>query len=71
MEAEPEELAPPTQEGYTSPILRNAQLEALDRLDEDRRSGEVPEQEFQRRRRLILDGRLDEAGYGDVENPDE
>ncbi len=71
MEAEPEELAPADQEGYTSPILRSAQLEALDRLDAERRNGEVSEQEFQRRRRLILDGRLDRAGYGDLESEDE
>jgi hypothetical protein len=71
MEAEPEELAPATEEGRASPVLRNAQLEALDRLDADRRNGLLTEPEFQRRRRLILDGRLEEAGYGDVESADE
>lgn len=72
MEVEPEELAPATQEGYTSPILRNAQLDALDRLDAERRKGLVSEEEFQRRRRLILEGKLDEAGYGEIESgPDE
>ncbi len=71
MEAEPEELAPADQEGYRSPILRSAQLVALDRLDAERRNGQVSEEEFQRRRRLILDGRLDRAGYGDLESEDE
>jgi hypothetical protein len=71
LEAEPEELAPANQEGYRSPILRSTQLEALDRLDAERRNGQVSEEEFQRRRRLILDGRLGRAGYGDLESEDE
>lgn len=44
--------------------MRDAQLKALDQLDAARRSGLVTEGEFQRRRRLILEGKLDEAGYG-------
>jgi hypothetical protein len=41
----------------------DAQIQALDQLDAARRAGIVPEAEFQRRRRLILQGRLEEAGY--------
>jgi hypothetical protein len=44
--------------------LSDAQLRALDQLAAARRAGLIPEAEFQRRRRLILDGRVDEAGYG-------
>jgi len=67
MEAEPEELRPEGVEAAPSPVLRNAQLRALDRLDASRRRGEIQEEEFQRRRRLVLEGRLEEAGYGDLE----
>lgn len=59
-EGEEEELTP-------TPVpsrLTDAQMEALDQLDAARRTGLVNEAEFQRRRRLILQGRLDEAGYG-------
>jgi len=71
MEAEPEELAPPPGSAPASPDLRRAQLRALDRLDEERRQGQVSEDEFARRRRLILDGRLAEAGYADEEAGDD
>ena len=47
-----------------APELRDAQLSALDRLDGVRRSGLITEAEFQRRRRLVLEGLLEEAGYG-------
>lgn len=42
--------------------VREAQLDALDDLDAMRRRGEIDEVEFQRRRRLILEGRIEEAG---------
>lgn len=42
---------------------RDAQLRALDQLDAARRTGRVTEAEFRRRRRLVLEGRLEEAGY--------
>ncbi len=67
MEMEPEELQPEGYEPTASPVLRDAQLRALDRLDASRRGGELGEEEFQRRRRLVLEGRLEEAGYGDLE----
>ena len=67
MEAEPEELQPEGFEPTPSPVLREAQLHALDRLDASRRRGELSEEDFQRRRRLVLEGRLEEAGYGDLE----
>ncbi len=56
-EEEPVVVGPP--EG-----LSDAQLQALDELDGARRSGLIHEVEFQRRRRLILEGELEEAGYG-------
>jgi hypothetical protein len=46
------------------PEVTDAQIRALDELDGARRAGLVTEGEFKRRRRLILQGRLDEAGYG-------
>jgi hypothetical protein len=58
---------PPPDEGALAsqdPALRDAQLRALDQLDAARRSGIVTEVEFQKRRRLILEGKLEEAGYG-------
>jgi hypothetical protein len=60
METQEEEVAP-------TPLpadATDAQLRALDQLDAARRAGLVSEGEYQRRRRLILEGRLDEAGYG-------
>lgn len=57
-EEEPAVVGPP--EG-----LSDAQLQALDELDGARRSGLIPEVEFQRRRRLILEGELEKAGYAD------
>jgi hypothetical protein len=46
------------------PGLSDAQVQALDRADESRLNGAITEPEYQKRRRLILEGRLDEAGYG-------
>jgi hypothetical protein len=43
----------------------DAQRRALDQLDAARRSGVVSEAEYQRRRRLVLEGRLPEAGYAE------
>jgi hypothetical protein len=66
MEAEPEAEAPePRAASGLSPESRDAQLDALDHLDEDRQAGLITEGEFQRRRRLILEGRLEEAGYSE------
>ena len=47
----------------SSPALRDAQIRALDQLDALRRQGLINEAEFQRRRRLILKGDLEAAGY--------
>ena len=55
--AEPESLKPP------SSALRDAQIRALDQIDAARRSGLLSESEYRRRRRLVLEGRLEEAGY--------
>lgn len=57
---EEEELAPSPLPASAS----DAQLRALDQLDATRRAGLVSEGEYQRRRRLIVEGRLEEAGYG-------
>ncbi len=46
-----------------SPAVTDAQIRALDQLEGARRGGLITETEFQRRRRLILQGRLEEAGY--------
>jgi hypothetical protein len=53
-----EPVAPP-------PHASDAQRRALDALDAARRAGLVSEAEFQRRRRLVLEGRLAEAGYAE------
>ncbi|MCP4005967.1 MAG: hypothetical protein GY725_17395 [bacterium] len=44
--------------------LSDAQLRALDQLEAARYAGYVSEAEYQRRRRLVLEGRIEEAGYG-------
>jgi hypothetical protein len=72
LEAEPEEERPdgsPSEPGVApepgvAQELRDAQLGALDDLDAQRRAGRITEAEFLERRRLVLDGRLDQAGYG-------
>jgi hypothetical protein len=62
IEAEIEDQREPS--GLTTPpSVTDAQMRALDQLDGARRAGLVTEAEFQRRRRLILQGRLAEAGY--------
>jgi hypothetical protein len=65
LEAEPESEAPspPAPSPSLPPGLRDAQLRALDQLEGARRSGVLTEAEFQRRRRLVLEGKLEEAGY--------
>jgi hypothetical protein len=63
MEAPVEEVAPAAQ----APLpenLTDAQRSALDQLEASRREGLVRETEYQRRRILILEGKPDEAGYG-------
>ncbi len=54
----------PTAPELPSPALRDAQIRALDQIDATRRSGLISESEYRRRRRLVLEGRLEEAGYG-------
>ena len=63
MEQEPEAetLLPQVSPAPTG--LDDAQVRALDQLDAARRAGLVSESEFRRRRRLILEGRLKDAGY--------
>jgi hypothetical protein len=59
--------APPEEEGSLAPTpegFSDTQLRALDELDGARRAGLITEIEFQRRRNLILEGKLEEAGYG-------
>lgn len=63
MQSEPE-AEPPPPPLPEPPDLSDAQRGALDQLDAARRAGLVTEAEFQRRLRLILEGRLDDAGYG-------
>jgi hypothetical protein len=57
------------EQGAAAPVpadATDAQRRALDQLDAARRTGLVSEAEFQRRRRLVLEGRLAEAGYGEA-----
>jgi hypothetical protein len=58
MEAEEGPVVAPQTEG-----LSDAEIRALDQLEAARRSGLVTEAEFQRRRRLVLEGRFGEAGF--------
>jgi hypothetical protein len=61
----PDESEPKVPAAQTVPKgLADAQIRALDQLDAARQSGLIKEAEYQRRRRLILEGKLDEAGYG-------
>jgi hypothetical protein len=72
MEQEAEEEAPVSRPEEVPPErLHDGQLRALDQLDAARRAGLVTEGEFLRRRRLILEGRLEEAGYEVQDEPDE
>lgn len=64
LEEEPE----PEQTEDGAPVVptevREAQLRALDELDGLRRAGMIEESDFTRRRRLVLEGKLEEAGFG-------
>jgi hypothetical protein len=64
MELPPGTEPAPKAEAPTPPNLSDAQLRALDELDAARQSGLVKEADYQRRRRLVLENRLDEAGFG-------
>lgn len=46
------------------PGMTDLQIRALDECDADRANGRITESEYQHRRRLILEGKIDEAGYG-------
>lgn len=65
------ELPPEQEEGATAPAksalppgLSEQQIRALDEAEADRSSGALSESQYQRARRLILENKLDEAGYG-------
>lgn len=64
MELPPEKEPALAGETPTPANLSDAQLRALDELDASRQSGLVKESDYQRRRRLVLENRLDEAGFG-------
>lgn len=66
MELPPEkaDTATAPAQGAPPPAMTDLQIRALDRADADRASGRITESEYQHRRRLILEGKLDEAGYG-------
>lgn len=66
MEAEPKSEAPSSASPPVPDELVDAQVRALDQLEATRRAGLITEAEFKRRRALILQGRLDEAGYGEA-----
>lgn len=61
------ELPPEKDTGAAAPArppgLVDDQLRALDKLDAARASGAVTEAEYQKKRRLILEDKLEEAGY--------
>jgi hypothetical protein len=63
LEAPIESVAPAAQ-ALLPPNLSDAQRRALDGLEAARREGLVRETEYQRRRILILEGQLEDAGYG-------
>ncbi|MFQ5698597.1 MAG: hypothetical protein ACE5IL_09975 [Myxococcota bacterium] len=63
-EETPEEKGATAELAPIPPRATDDQIRALDELDGARRGGLITEQEFKRRRRLILQGRLEEAGYG-------
>ena len=66
MELPPDGAPAPAAETPLPADLSDAQLRALDQLDAGRQSGLVRESDYQRRRKLILENKLDEAGYGTV-----
>jgi hypothetical protein len=65
LEAPVDEVAPAAAQPAPVPAdLSDPQRRALDQLEAERREGRVRETDYQRRRILILEGRLEEAGYG-------
>jgi hypothetical protein len=60
----PVEAAAPAAQAPLPENLNDAQRRALDQLEAARREGLVRETEYQRRRILILEGKPEEAGYG-------
>jgi hypothetical protein len=63
MELPPEkETDPKLQKPARPEGLSDAQVSALDKLDAARASGSVTEQQYQHRRRLILENKLEESG---------
>ncbi|MFI5315759.1 MAG: hypothetical protein ACHQ6T_08660 [Myxococcota bacterium] len=67
MELPPEKSNTPAGKQELPPGLSDAQIHALDLATAARSDGSITESEFQRRRRLILENKLDEAGYGATE----
>jgi hypothetical protein len=63
---EPHEKAKPdgAAKSELPPGLSEEQLSALDQVEAARTSGNITEGEYQKRKRLILENKLDEAGYG-------
>ncbi len=59
-----EVAAPPPPPPKDPDELSDGQLRALDQLEAARYAGYMTESEYQRRRRLVLRGELEEAGYG-------
>jgi len=66
MELPPENEPTPAAEAPAPAKLSDTQLRALDQLDAGRQSGLVKESDYQRRRKLVLENRLDEAGFGEA-----
>jgi hypothetical protein len=64
MELPPDKEPAPATDVPLPANLSDAQLRALDELDAGRQSGLVKEADYRRRRRLVLENRLDEAGFG-------
>lgn len=64
LEAPAEDLPAPVGSQPLPANLSDAQRQAIDRLDAARREGRIRESDYQRRRALVLEGRLDEAGEG-------
>jgi len=64
MELPPEKEGAPPQKEEIPPGLSEAQRQALALVGAERSGGMITEAEYQRKRRLILEGKLDEAGYG-------
>ena len=61
----PGEKKPVPQAGERPTGLSDAQVRALDQADEERSTGAITEPQYQKARRLILENRIDESGYGE------